>query len=47
MIEKYMDFPHNLQQCKHELMLEDIVVHLLADARKGLEPRIVKMKSYI
>ena len=30
MIAKYMDSPRTLQQCKHKVMLEDIVAQLLA-----------------
>ena len=47
MIAKYMDSPQTLQQCKHKVMLEDIVVQLLARARKGLQTRILKVKSHI
>ena len=34
MVAKYMDSPQTLQQCKHKVMLEDIVAQLLARARK-------------
>ena len=52
MIAKYMDSPQTLQQCKHKVMLEDIVAKLLARARKGLQTRILqtrilKVKSHI
>ena len=47
MIAKYMDSPQILQQCKHKVMLEDIVAQLLAGARKGLQTRILKVKSHI
>ena len=47
MIAKYMDSPQTLQQCKHKIMLKDIVAQLLARARKGLQTRILKVKSHI
>ena len=47
MIAQYMDSPLNLQQCKHKVMLEDTVVHILARARKGLQNIILKVKSHI
>ena len=47
MIARYMDSPQTLQQCKHRVMLEDIVAQLLSRARKGLEIRTLKAKSYI
>ena len=47
MIAKCMDSPQTLQQCKHTVMLEDIVTQLLARARKGLQTRILKVKSHI
>ena len=47
MIAKYMDSPQTLQQCKHKVMREDIVAQILARARKGLQTRILKVKSHI
>ena len=47
MIAKYINSPQTLQQCKHEVMLEDNVAQLLAQARKGLQTRILKVKSHI
>ena len=47
MIAKNMDSPQTLQQCKHKVMLEDIVTLLLARARKGLRTRILKGGSPI
>ena len=47
MIAKYMDSAQTLQQCIHKVMLEDIVAQLLAQARKGLQTIILKVKSNI
>ena len=47
MIAKYMDSPQTLQQCKHKVMLKDIVTQLLARARKSLQTRILKVKSHL
>ena len=47
MTAKYMDSPQTLQQCKYKIMVEDIVAQLLARARKGLQTRILKVKSHI
>ena len=46
-VSKYMDSPQTLQQCQYKVMLEDIVAQLLAQARKGLEARVLKVKSHI
>ena len=46
-IAKYTNSPQILQRCKHKIMLQDIVVHILARARKGLQTRIPKVKSHI
>ena len=47
MIAKYIDSPQTLQQCKHKVMLEDIIAQLLARTRKGLQSRVMKVKSHI
>ena len=47
MIAKYMDSPQILQQCKHKVMLEDLLAQLFARARKGLQIRILKVKPHI
>ena len=42
-----METLQTLQQCKHKVMLENIVAQLLARARKDLRTRILKVKSHI
>ena len=47
MIAKYMSSPPNLLQCKHNVMLEDMVAQLLSRARKGLRTRALRVKSHV
>ena len=47
MIAMYMDSPHILQQCKHKVTLEEIVAQTLAQARKGLQTRILRVNFHI
>ena len=47
MIAKYMNSPQTLQQCKHKVMLEVIVAQFLARAKKGLQTKILKVRSHI
>ena len=39
--------PQTLQQCKHKVMLEDVVAQLLARPRKDLQTKFVRVKSHI